>query len=209
MKSNRKTTRGPRRGDGDRAISHPPQIASYGITHNTRLRFVTNAAVSQTSITFENLLDQIVVGTSATTVSDLFQQVRVRSVEMWAVPVVGSAVSVQCEYRNQVAGFTGDSKIHTDTSMGVQPAHLRAKPAPRSGTALFQFSQATPAFTLTCPSGTVVDVSLSFRGFPNLNTAAQQASVATTVGAWYFRGLDALPKATTVFVPVVDTASVV
>lgn len=103
----------------DRAIAHPPQINSYGITHSTRLRFITNAGVAQTAITFENLLDLILVGTGATSVSDLFQQVKVRAVEMWAVPVVGGATSVQVEFRDQTAGFVGDAKIHTDTSMGI------------------------------------------------------------------------------------------
>lgn len=193
----------------DRAISHPPQIESYGIVHSTVLRFITNGAVAQTAITFENLLDLILVGTSATTVSDLFQQVKVRAVEMWAVPTVGTATTVQCEFRDQTAGFTGDAKIHSDTSMGVQPAHLRCRPAARSGSSLFQFSQATSAFTLTCPSGTVVDVHLTFRGLPNLNVNAQNASVATTTGAWYYRGLDGLSKANTVFTPVIDAASYV
>lgn len=200
---------GRRAGGGDRAISHPPQIGNFGILHNTRLRFIVGSAVNQTSITYQNLLDLILVGTSATTVSDLFQQARVRSVEMWAVPAIGSATTVQCEFAGQTAGLVGDAKIHTDTSMGVQPAHLRAKPMPRSGTALFQSSSATPAFTLTCPTGTVVDVSLTFRGLPNLATVAQNASVATAPGAWYYRGLDGLAKAATVFVPVIDTTSYV
>jgi hypothetical protein len=193
----------------DRNISHPPQIESYGITHSTKLRFVTNGAVSQTSITFQNLLDLLLVGVTATTVWDLFQQVRVRSVEMWAVPVVGSATTVQCEFRDQTAGFTGDAKIHSDTSMGVQPAYLRCRPAARSGSANFQFSQATPAFTLTCPSGTVIDVELTFRGLPNVPLVAQNASVATAPGAWYYRGLDGQAKAATVFVPVIDGPSYV
>lgn len=207
QKSNAKSRRGGAR--GDRSISHPPQIASYGITHSTKLRFVTNAAVAQTNITFENLLDLILVGTSVTTANDLFSQVRVRSVEMWAVPAVGGATTVQCEFRDQTVGLTGDAKIHSDTSMGVQPAHLRARPAPRSGTALFQSSQASSAFTLTCPSGTVVDVELTFRGLPAQNVVAQNASVATITGAWYYRGLDGLAKAATVFVPVVDATSVI
>jgi hypothetical protein len=193
----------------DRAIAHPPQINSYGITHSTRLRFITNAGVAQTAITFENLLDLILVGTGVTSVSDLFQQVKVRAVEMWAVPVVGGATSVQVEFRDQTAGFVGDAKIHTDTSMGIQPAHVRARPAVRSQSSLFQFSQAASAFTVTCPSGTVIDVELTFRGLPNLSVNAQNASVATTTGAWYYRGLDGLAKATTVFVPVIDAASYV
>jgi len=191
----------------DRVISHPPSIQNIAVTHSTRLRFITNAAVAQTAITFQNLLDSILVATTNLAPFDLFQQVRVRSVELWAVPVLGGATTVQCEFRDQTAGFVGDAKIHSDTSMGVQPAHLRVRPAAKSGTALFQFSSANSAFTLTCPSGTVVDVELTFRGLPQLATAAQNASVGAAAGAWYFRGLDGLAKAATVFVPVIDAAS--
>jgi len=194
--------------DQSQLISHPPQIGNLGIVHSTKLRFITNGAVAQTSITFQNLLDTILVATTNLAPFDLFQQVRVRAVEMWACPAIGTATTVECEFRNQVAGLVGDAKIHSDTSMGIQPAHLRAVPAARSGTALFQFSQASTAFVLTCPSGTVVDVELTFRGLPQVATAAQNASVGLAAGAWYFRGLDGLAKAATVFVPVVDAAAV-
>jgi len=191
----------------DQIISHPPQIGNLSITHATRLRFITNAAVNQKVITFQNLLDTLLIATTNIAVSDLFQQVKVRAVELWAVPVVGNATSVQVEFKNQTAGLAGDTAIHTDTSMGIEPAHVRARPSVRSGAALFQFSQASEAFTLTCPSGTVVDVELTFRGLPAIDTAAQNASVATVAGAWYFRGLDGQAIAGTVFVPVINSSA--
>jgi len=190
----------------DRSISHPPSIENLSIVHATKLRFITNAGVAQTGITFQNLLDALLIATTNLAPFDLFQQVRVRAVEMWATPVVGGATTVQCEFINQTAGFVGDGKVHSDTSMGVQPAHLRCRPAARSGSALFQFSQATNAFVLTCPSGTVIDVELTYRGLPQLSTAAQNASVGAAAGAWYYRGLDGQAKAATVFVPVIDAA---
>jgi len=210
-KNTQSRSRGKNTQDGrdDRSLSHPPQIGNLGIVHSTRLRFITNAGVAQTGITFENLLDLLVVATTNLLVSDLFQQVRVRSVEMWAVPALGTSTTVQCEFTNQVAGFAGDAKIHSDTSMGVQPAHVRCKPAARSGSAMFQFSQATNAFVLTCPSGTVIDVELTFRGLPQLSTAAQNACVGAAAGAWYYRGLDGQAKAATVFPPVIDAAGYV
>jgi hypothetical protein len=200
-------TVGPRARDGVRQlIPHPPQLGSYGITHSTKLRFIVNAAVSQTVITFQNLLDAINIATSATTASQLFATVRIRSVEMWAAPVIGNATTVQCEFAGASAGLRGDSNIHTDTSMGIEPAHVLARPASMSGAAFFQTSGAMTAMTFTCPSGTVIDVALTYRGLPGTATATQNVPVAATTGAWYYRGLDGLAIATTVFVPVINAS---
>jgi hypothetical protein len=170
------------------------------------MRFITNAAVNQTVITWANLLDAINVAASAVTAFQLFERVKVKRVEMWATPVIGNATTVQVEFAAANTGFAGDARIHTDTSMGIEPAHVSAVPAKLSGAAQFQFSNAIAAFTLTCPSGTVVDVDLAFRGLPALASATAVAPVAATTGAWYYRGLDGLAAAATVFVPVINAS---
>lgn len=202
----RKRPQGPKRKrqQGQMLIPHPPPIASLGIVHSTKLRFITNAAVNQTAITFQNLLDLINVALTTVTASQLFVRVRVRAVEIWATPVLGAATTVQVEYVGGVAGDQGDGRIATDTSMGIEPAHVRSRPAPRSGVALFQGTSTDSAFTLTCPSGAVVDVELSFRGLPGIFTATQNAPVGAVAGGWYYRGLDGLALGATVFVPVVN-----
>jgi len=187
-------------------IPHPLPIQSYGIVHSVKLRFVTNAAVNQTTITFQNLMDAINIALTTVTAAQLFSRCRVRKVEMWATPVVGGAASVQCEFPGSVIGDQGDMKIHTDTSMGIEPAHVVARPAARSGLALFQGSSAQSAMLLTCPSGTVIDVSITYRGQPGVFTATQNAPVGATAGAWYYRGLDGLAIAGTVFVPVINAS---
>jgi hypothetical protein len=207
----RKRPQGPRRrqargGNQRQLIPHPPPIQNIGITYSTRLRFVTNAAVNATVITFQNLLDVLNFALTAVTAADVFQAVRVRAVEMWATPLLGSAVTCECEFLGSGAGATGDSSIHTDTSMGIEPAHVLARPAPRSGIALFQPSANIAAFVLTCPSGTVVDVELTLRGRPNTAVATQNVPAGATPGAWYYRGLDGLAVAATVFVPQVNSS---
>jgi len=190
-------------GDGRQVIPHPPPIANLAITHSTKLRFTAVAAFAQTVISFQNLLDTLLLAIAPTSGADLFQQVRIRAVEMWAISVVGTATSVQLEFASQVAGEVGDARVHSDTSMGIEPAHVRARPAVRSGAALFQKSSANPAFTITGPAGTVIDVELTLKGLPApLVTFAQIALVAATAGAWYFRGLDGLAIAGTNFLPV-------
>lgn len=179
-------------------ISHPPQLNGVNIVHGTTLRFVTNAAVSQ-NITTSNLLDMMLVATTATAGSRLFQAVRVRRVSIWATPVIGGATSVSLEYAGLTAGVVGDQIIHTDTSMGVQPAHVSAKPSGRSTASAFQVGNAINLFYLTCPSGSVVDVELSFRNTFVSGVSVDNALVGATAGATYLRGMDGLALATSKF----------
>jgi len=181
-------------------IPHPPQIGGYQVNHATLLRFQTNAVVD-TFITFQNLLDTLLMATSAVAGFDLFRLVKIRKVEIWAVPVIGNATSITLQYNGVTAGAVGDQQLHTDTSMGIQPAHVSARPSPRCLAADFQPSSSAAAFSLTCPAGSVVDVSLSFRGAFATPVAVQNALVAASVGGVYLRGLDGLAKATSEFVP--------
>jgi hypothetical protein len=189
-------------------IAHPPQIKSYGITHSTRLRFVSNAAGS-TSFSFQNLLDIVLIGTSATTLADLFFAVRINSVEMWSLPALGGASTVTLVYNGATVGATGDLKTHTDTSMGIEPAHVKASPDPRTQAGQFQQSSADAAFLISAPSGTVIDVSLTLRNPVDGNVlASQNPGVAITAGTLYYRGLDGKAVATTTY-PVVGALSTV
>jgi len=182
------------------AIPHPPQIHGYQIVHSTRLRFTTGASVD-TFITFQNLLDTLLMAATGVLGYDLFRLVKIRKVEIWALPVIGNAASVTLQYNGVIAGAVGDQQLHTDTSMGIEPAYVSAKPNARCLAAEFQPSSNAPAFSLTCPSGSVVDVSLTFRGAYVSPTAAQNALVAASVGSVYLRGLDGLAKATSSFIP--------
>jgi hypothetical protein len=202
--------RNPRQGQNmsQAVISHPPPIQEYAVRHSTALRFVTNAAF-QASITFQNLLDTMLIAVTAVLGYDQFIAVKVRAVEMWCENVAATPATCSLQFAGITAGAVGDQRLHTDTSMGVQPAHVRAKPNPRSLAADFQLSSAAVAFDLECPSGTVVDVHLTFVQSTLTQTqAAQNALVAAAVGAPYWRGLDGLSIATTKFTPVTVVATI-
>jgi len=201
MSNKKSASRGrqPRNQNGEGAlmhITHPPQINGIELRHSTTLRFVTTAAVS-TSVTFQNLLDTLLVATTATAGTDLFQTVKIRRVRLWASPLLGSAVSVSVEFSGQTAGAVGDQAIHNDTSMGIQPAHVDARPAPRCLASNYQLSSTAVAMSLQGPAGMVVDVELTFRSqYVAVNAAAQNALVGATAGSQYLRGLDGLAVAT-------------
>jgi hypothetical protein len=195
-KQSKQNRGGPRRGQV--GISHPPPIRDYSITHERRLRYSSGGYDG--NITFQNLLDTLLAVTSAITAADLFSSVRIKAVEVWFLPVLGNAGSVSVVFDGATAGSIGDQQIWTDTSMGIQPAHVKARPAPRSGAALFQESSAANAFYLNAPSGAVVDVHLSFRqNMLGGAVAAQNAVVGGTTGAVVTRGLDGLAAASSKF----------
>jgi len=201
-KSSKKSGRGPR----DLGISHPPQINPQ-VVHRQRMRFTCTTAATALAISFRNLLDAILIATSATVGYDVFDQVRVNLVEVWAIPATAAATTVAVQYSGGVAGFSGDGRVYSDTSLGVQPAHVRCRPSAMSAAALWQVSaNATPAFALTCPVGSVVDVDLSFRTVAtDAPTAAANALVGATVGEMYYRGLDGVATATTTLPAVAPT----
>jgi hypothetical protein len=185
------------------AITHPPQLGNYEIVHSTRLRFVLGAAILELPITFQNLLDLILFTSSATAPYDVFTSVKVRGVELWAAPLLGSAVTTTVRFVGETAGSIGSLKTSTDTSMGVEPAHVKARPGRLTLASMFQIASAAVAFDLTAPSGTVVDVELSYKNLPGQAVAAQNVSVGATVGIIAYRGLDGLAQATSKFVTAV------
>jgi hypothetical protein len=184
-------------------ISHPPPIQSFGLKHSTVLRFTATAAAGQTEITFQNLIDTLNFAATAVTAFQIFRAVKIRKVEVWAVPVIGNPATVTVEFNGGTVGSAGDQVIHTDTSMGIEPAHVLAKPSPRSAVSLYQENTGLNAFQISCPAGSVIDIGLSFKGIPNIATATQNVPAASTAGAWYYRGFDGLALAATNFPPIV------
>lgn len=182
-------------------IPHPSQIQNYEVKHNTTLRFTTNASVSQV-ITWQNICDTILLVTSATAGFQLFRTAKIRRVRCWALPVIGQSSSVSIVFNSDTIGSTGDRSVHQDSSMGIEPAFVSASPAAKSLSAMFQGGNTTnDAFFIECPSGSVIDIDMSYRGdalgiAPN---AAGNALVGATVGTIGYRGLDGLSKATTLF----------
>jgi len=203
MRNSRRSLLPARRASGGRnrflpQISHPPPINPQ-LIYGQRFRFVSvNPAVS--AITYRNLLDIIGIATTAVQGYDLFDQVRLGSVEVWSMPAIGTSVQCSVEFTGAVAGGLGDGRIHADNSMGIEPAHVVARPAALSQTAQWQTSSAVQAFVLNVPAGSVIDVTLAFRNQSLLAPVAMaNALVAATVGDVFYRGLDGLASAGTNF----------
>jgi len=178
------------------AMTHPKQVNGLELRHSVTLRFKVIAAANSTAISFQNLLDAFLVANTAIAGSQVFQTVRIRSVEVWGMPAIGATTSVAVEFSGITAGISGDQSIHTDTSMGIEPAHVLAAPSRRSLAADFQLSSGATAFIVSAPAGGVIDVNLSYRGQFVATTAVANALVGATAGAFYLRGLDGIGAGT-------------
>lgn len=184
-------------------IPHPPQINDYEVHHKKTLRFTAGAAVSQ-NITFQNLLDTIVIGNATNTLlSDLFFAVKLGRIKIWSTPIIGQVATVQVVFDGTAAGFVGDRKVHTDTSMGIEPAYVSCTPAKESLASKFQVSSSAVAFNIVCPAGSVIDINLTFRSdvITGSNVAAQNTAAGATGEFIQFRGLDGLAVATSKMLP--------
>lgn len=177
-------------------MDHPPQINSYQVCHNRTLRF-TSLATASTNISFQNLLDTMLVATSATAGFDLFEFVKIDKIEIWALAALGTPSTVEVNFTTA----TGDANVHTDTSLGVKPAYVKAVPARKSLASFYQLSNAGNAFQLTAPAGSIIDIKMRFKSSSFAPQAAQNALVAATTGEFYWRGLDGIAMATTNYPP--------
>jgi len=182
-------------------IPQPPPIRPQ-ITHRQRLRFVLSSNASQKNISFANLLDCMLVATTATQGYDIFDAVRVNSVEIWSLSAgLATPVSVAISFPGGTTGGAGDALAYSDTSVGESCAHLHVRPQKQSAAGFWQGSGAFVAFQLTVPAQSVIDVDVSFRNTVVAPVAAANALVGATTGQFYFRGLDGLPSASTIFAP--------
>jgi len=183
-------------------LTHPPQIQDYSIRHGVVLRFTLNAAMANSAITFQNLLDTILFASSAVVGYDVFATVKIRKVEVWSMAILGATSTIDVLFAGATAGQIGDQRLHTDSSMGVEPAHVSARPSPKALGSNYQISTAGTAFTITAPVGSVVDLHLSFCNTFAVPQAAQNALVGATVGATLLRGFDGLAAATSKSTPI-------
>ncbi len=176
------------------------------LSHRQRMRFSVGSAQTLTPIGYDDLLDTIIVAATATLGYDMFDQVKVNFVEMWAAPVIGGTTQVLVQFDGQTLGAVGDGRVHSDSSMGITPAHIKARPDPKSQAAQWQYSTAAQAFSVTAPAGAVIDVDLSFRTVQSIAPVlAQNALVGATAGELYYRGLDGAAIAGTAFTPIAPT----
>lgn len=179
------------------SLTHPPQLNLYQLDWSKVLRFTATAAAAGTQITYQDLLDTILFATTATAPYQVFNFVRIKRVSVWGQAALGTPSSVQVVFNG--TSIVGDATVHSDTSLGVLPACVHARPK-ATVAALYQVSG--NAFKISCPAGSIIDVHVNMKDALDNAVAAQNASVGATVGGIFYRGMDGEAAASTNFPPV-------
>jgi hypothetical protein len=160
------------------------------------------AALFDGFITYQNLLDTVLFAATSSSLFDVYQAVKVKAIEVWAAPSQGGAPStVFVSYVGRSNGAAGDQTVVTDTSMGVEPAHILTRPNAKSQLSQWQPSSTDVAFQLSATTGSVVDVELVFRQAYDESLPAANVGVGATPGAILVRGLDGVAASTTQLPP--------
>ncbi len=121
------------------------------------------------------------------------------------LPALGGYSTVNVTFPGTASGAGGDGKQYSDSSMGLQSAHVLARPDPKSQASLYQPGTTATAFIVGSTGSTanlIVDVVLSFRVVESsapLGTTNNPAGA--TAGQIYYRGLDGLAAAATAWPP--------
>lgn len=204
MKSRRRNAKSSKRRNENQdswVIPRPLAIPNVGQVRNVRVRYVTTGTVAL-AITYHNLLDSQLVATTAVAGFQYYDLVRIRAIEMWSYSPSGTT-TISLAYVGRALGAVGDDNAHTDTSIGMEPAYLKAVPSKGSTASMFQPDTTNTAFNIYCPTATIIDVHFSFRTAleGNAPVAVTQALVGAQPGMMYFRGIDGAALASTLFRP--------
>jgi hypothetical protein len=192
--NNRKQKRSRARSGRRTDIPHPPQTKP-DIRVTKIFRFLSNLARSDQLLTAAELFNQLEIATSATSTVRLINAVRLIKMEMWCAAAQGSAPNFL-----QITGASNSpGEMVSDTQMGIEPAHVVWRPDPKAQSSMWKVSGTDDAQNLlyyTCPSNTVVDVTLEL-----ILLMAGEASVAgsvpvgATLGTVYSDYLDGISLA--------------
>lgn len=170
---------------------HPPQLRTNVMLSHTYRYTATSAQASTQFSTAALLLAAGCVGTVLnTTVTSVFQSVRVRRLSIYSPPASqGSFATCSVEWNGTVGSGTQEV---SDTSNSVsQPAMISSAP-PRNSLGGFWSSSVsnTALFTIICPAGSIIDLSLDLI-MSDDETANPTRAVATAVlGTTYYLALD-------------------
>ncbi len=184
----------------------PPQLSNPELHQTMRLRFRNNTNSTANLISWTNLLDAVAFATSSTVLYELFDYCRIKMVEMWAVQSNGQVLTIGVDFGNVLQGYQGAGNSYEATTMGnAIPAHLVARPDPKSQAAQWHSADSSTAFHIRTSGGsatTIVDVALEFRNSQVTNPVVVAGGAAgATTGEFYWRGLDGNPIGSTAWTP--------
>jgi hypothetical protein len=192
----RRARQNKRSGNGG---NKPPQIQS-NVTLSHRFRFVSTSGTA-TSVTPTTLLGA--AGTIGTVVNSrvvpMMESIRVREVSIWTPPASQGAAATCSVLWVGIANQSNNMEVSDTTVSTATPAHIKTFPPRNSLASFWQQASNTSLFTVTAPSGSIIDVSLDMIVGDDENNITIFV-VTATLGATYFLALDG--TSTNRFIPV-------
>lgn len=186
---------------GRRGSTNPPQIRS-NIVLSHIYRYVSSSG-TPTAVTSASIFGALgtICTVANTTVTSWTGSFRIAAVELWGPPASqGAASTVSCEWNIGVA--QGGTQEVSDTTCSVAVnAHVHTTPPRNSLASFWQTPTTQTMFTLTAPSGTIIDLHVSAIMFDEESTGPTPITVTTaTLGQTYYLSLD--PNATHRYTPI-------
>ncbi len=162
-------------------IDHIPPLRTGAIGQRA-IRWSSAGALTNQSITFENLVQTVMVATTATSATSIFSSVKLRSVEIWGTSnAVGTSATVSCKLDSTNA-LTGGISVSDTCLSPFEYAHIKL--VPPSGSVQSFWIDGASAATTTCfkisvPANAVIEIVLDYV----LNWADTASTTRTVAGA--------------------------
>lgn len=176
-----------------------PLLATPDLGHT--FQFTAQSALSEAAITRADILNLILVAATTTNAYSILGAARIKKVRIWS-PIISAFTpqEVQIEWNG---GLYAPSAIHSAISEGLFPAKLETSPPHLSSPDLWSVVNGTDGvgnsnlaeklFTVTCPTGSVLQLSLAVRLMDDEAAPTIVVIAGGTVGKTYYGYLDGAP----------------
>lgn len=168
---------------------NPPQVLS-NIVLNHKFRYLATGAYNG-GVSPAQILGGlgVVCSVANTTAALLFRSFKLNSVEIWCPPASqGAAASISIEW---LGANNSPSLEHMDTTLSVsRNAHIFCRPPKNSVASFWQTTSATQLFSIMVPTGTVIDLNVTYIESDDEIAVSTVAIATGTLGNTYYLALD-------------------
>jgi hypothetical protein len=199
LRANRGGTRKSSQRGGMERSPNPPMFSS-NIRVSHKYRFEATGAVTS-SITDSQVLASLggICALNTNNVTSWATSFRIKKISIWAAPPSqGAASTCSVEW----FGFGNSPAIeHSDTTLSVaRNAVVHSQPPPQSLCSFWQKATGTALFKLTCPTNSVVDLTVDYILSDDEVTQSTATATVNVLGMVYYLPLDGI--ATHLLIPV-------
>ncbi len=189
MRSQKQSSRGQRRPRNKNAAQPPQLSTNVVLRHRFRFKSSVDTAVAITDRNLNQIFGAMCT-VANTTLKGIVNAVKLHSVEVWTPPASqGAAATVSLQWNS--GAFAPDVEVSDTTISTAMPAHIKTSPPPGSSASFWMGeSAANTMFTLTAPTGSIIDVDVTGVLADTQAALTSYTVAAGTLGAFYYLPLD-------------------